>query len=144
MIDLPRVVRRLSLAVAVVACLLPAGMAQASDTVRATPDQTARLLFVAGDVRRLSRTPSGTVDTVLEKVLQQRYRDEPSLAPEDAEREIEALHDTLASDGAATSARHARHRCRATSACWRSSPACGARTRRRASGARSRASPTRR
>ena len=104
MIDLPRVVRRLALAIPAAACLLPAGMAQASDTVRATPDQTARLLFVAGDVRRLNRTPSGTVDTVLEKVLQQRYRDEPSLAPEDAEREIEALHDALASAGAATSA----------------------------------------
>ncbi len=104
MIDLPRVVRRLALALPVAACLLPAGMAQASDTVRATPDQTARLLFVAGDVRRLNRTPSGTVDTVLEKVLQQLYRDEPSLAPEDAERDIEALHDALASAGAATSA----------------------------------------
>jgi hypothetical protein len=104
MIDLPRVVRRLSLAIPVAACLLPAGMAQASDTVHAAPDQTARLLFVAGDVRRLNRTPSGTVDTVLEKVLQQLYRDNPSLAPEDAERDIEALHDTLASAGAATSA----------------------------------------
>jgi hypothetical protein len=89
----------------VAVCLLPAGIghAQGPDTFRATPEQTARLLFVAGDVRRLNRTPSGTVDTVLEKVLQQLYRDDPALAPEDAEREIERLHDTLAANGAATS-----------------------------------------
>jgi hypothetical protein len=49
------------------------------------------LLFVAGDVRRLSRTPSGTVDIVLEKVLQEEYRDDAGLAPADAKRDIETL-----------------------------------------------------
>ena len=50
---------------------------------------------MAGDVRRLSRTPSGTVDTVLEKVLQELYRKDPTLAPEDAKRAIDALDAAL-------------------------------------------------
>ena len=54
------------------------------------------MLFVAGDVRRLSRTPSGTVDIVLEKVLQQLYRDDPNLDPDAARGEIETLGGGLA------------------------------------------------
>src|SRR4051794_19814093 len=84
---------------------LPAGSAHAAtaQTAHATPAETAELLFVAGGVRRLERTPSGTVDTVLEQTLQQLYRQEPALAPEDAEAEIRALSDALGAGGAATS-----------------------------------------
>src|SRR3954453_14385398 len=65
--------------------------AQTPSTLQASPAQAARLLFAAGDVRRLSRSPSGTVDIVLEKVLQQEYRDDPALAPDVAESDIETL-----------------------------------------------------
>ena len=77
--------------------LAPASVAsaQAPATVHASPAQASQLLFVAGDVRRLSRTPSGTVDTVLEKVLQELYRKDPTLAPEDAKRAIDALDAAL-------------------------------------------------
>jgi hypothetical protein len=95
---------RLALALVVGACLLPAGSAHAqASTVRATPSEVSRALFVAGDVRRLSRNPSGTVDTVLEKVLQQLYRENPELAPEEAQADIQRLGDGLAAAGAATS-----------------------------------------
>src|SRR3954464_8781814 len=83
-------------------CLLPTG-ANAATEARATPAETARLLFVAGDVRRLDRAPSGTVDTVLEQVLQQLYRDDPALDPADAQREIGALRTALDAGGRATS-----------------------------------------
>lgn len=105
MISLPRRFYSVLWALVPAACLLPAGAAhaQTSATVRATPGEVSRALFVAGDVRRLSRNPSGTVDTVLEKVLQQIYRDDPELAPADAQHDIEGLKDALAAAGAATS-----------------------------------------
>src|SRR6185295_18313062 len=78
-----------------------AARADAADAVYASPAQVRQALFVAGDVRRLGRNPSGTVETVLERVLQQRYRDEPDLAPESARREIDGLRDSLARAGAA-------------------------------------------
>jgi hypothetical protein len=85
--------------------LLPAGAAHAATpaSAHATPAEAAQLLFVAGGVRRLERTPSGTVDTVLEQTLQQVYRDEPELAPDSAEAEVRALYEATASGGAATS-----------------------------------------
>src|SRR3954467_6013499 len=82
-------------------CLLPTGANAATDA-RATPAQTAQLLFVAGDVRRLDRAPSGTVDTVLEQILQQRYRDDPGFEPADAQREIDALRAALNTGDRAT------------------------------------------
>ncbi|HEY6891027.1 MAG TPA: hypothetical protein VI300_24705, partial [Solirubrobacter sp.] len=103
---LPNAHRRIFLiGVAVAAGLFPAAAARADadDVVRASPAEVSQALFVAGDVRRLSRNPSGTVDTVLERVLQQRYRDDPSLEPEEARRSIESLRDGLARAGAATS-----------------------------------------
>ncbi len=60
--------------------------------------------FVAGDVRRLSRTPSGTVDIVLEKVLQEEYKLDPGLAPDQAKRDIESLSAILSSDPKTTAA----------------------------------------
>jgi hypothetical protein len=87
----------LSAAVAVLAAaalsIAPVSVAGAQDasTVHASPRDAARLLFVAGDVRRLSRTPSGTLDIVLEKVLQEEYRNDASLAPADAKSDIETL-----------------------------------------------------
>ncbi|WP_028062941.1 hypothetical protein [Solirubrobacter soli] len=83
-------------------CLLPTG-ASAATEARATPAETAQLLFVAGDVRRLDRAPSGTVDTVLEQILQQLYRDDPALEPADAQREIGALRAALNGGDRATS-----------------------------------------
>ena len=90
--------------IAVAASLAPAGVAraQAPATVHASAAEAAQLLFVAGDVRRLSRTPSGTVDTVLEKVLQQLYRQDAALAPEDAKRDIETLDDALETPATST------------------------------------------
>ena len=97
-----RTLRRCGVAALAAVCLTPAGAAHAATTtVHASPAETSHLLFVAGDVRRLSRTPSGTVDGVLEKVLQQLYRDDPGLAPADATAAIGSLRPALA--GAATS-----------------------------------------
>src|SRR3954470_5829545 len=75
------------------AVLIPTAAARADETntVKATPAQVSQLLFVAGDVQRLSRNPSGTVDTVLEKTLQQLYRDDPALAADAAVQDIERL-----------------------------------------------------
>src|SRR3954454_15847526 len=75
------------------AALAPAATARAATptTVHASPAEVSRLLFVAGDVRRLSRAPSGTVDTVLEQVLQAEYRSDPSLDPADAAADIDGL-----------------------------------------------------
>jgi hypothetical protein len=75
------------------AALVPAATAHAapSASVHASPAQIGRLLFVAGDVRRLSRSPSGTVDTVLEQVLQAEYRADPGLDPSDAAADIDGL-----------------------------------------------------
>ena len=52
-----------------------------STPVHLTSAQVTRTLFVAGDVGRLSQIPSGVEDVVLEKVLQQLYADNPTLAP---------------------------------------------------------------
>src|SRR5262245_58752875 len=82
------------LSVLALLCLLPTGARAATET-RAPPAETAQLLFVAGDVRRLDRTPSGTVDTALEQILQQLYRDDPALDPGAAAGEIRALRDAL-------------------------------------------------
>src|SRR3954464_3655898 len=69
----------------------PTPHAATPGTVHASPAEVSRLLFVAGDVRRLSRAPSGTVDTVLEQVLQAEYRSDPSLDPADAAADIDGL-----------------------------------------------------
>ena len=101
---LPRIVAAAGASVALFALSGGAAHAATPASAHATPAETAQLLFVAGGVRRLERTPSGTVDTVLEQTLQQLYRDEPELAPDTAEAEIRALSDALASGGAPTSA----------------------------------------
>src|SRR4051794_17256116 len=79
-------------------CLLPTGASAATDA-RAMPAETAQLLFVAGDVRRLDRAPSGTVDSVLEQILQQLYRDDPALDASTAQQEVSSLRGALG-DGA--------------------------------------------
>src|SRR4051812_32576646 len=84
--------------VAAVALAAPSAQAQTPATVHASPQEAARLLFVAGDVRRLSRTPSGTVDVVLEKILQEEYTLDPALAPDEAKRDIETLSEKLSHD----------------------------------------------
>src|SRR5699024_6932566 len=61
-------------ALLVVGALAPsAGAAPVSTStpVTASPAQVAAQLFVAGDVARLGRSPSGTESIVLEQVLQQ-------------------------------------------------------------------------
>src|SRR4051794_32238843 len=75
------------------AAVVPAATAHAAQaaTVHASPSEVGRLLFVAGDVRRLSRTPSGTVDTVLEQVLQAEYRADPGLDPAAAAADVDGL-----------------------------------------------------
>ena len=84
--------------VAAVALAVPGvASAQGSAPIHASPSQAAQLLFVAGDVPRLSKAPSGTVDIVLEKVLQQEYRDDPALAPGDAAQDIRTLSGKLGS-----------------------------------------------
>jgi hypothetical protein len=74
--SLPRIVAAAGASAALF--VFPTGAAQAATpaSAHATPAETAQVLFVAGGVRRLERTPSGTVDTVLEQTLQQLYRDE--------------------------------------------------------------------
>src|SRR3954471_12839672 len=96
--------RLLPVAVLAALALAPAGVAHAQGTVHASPPEAQRVLFVAGDARRLSRNPSGTVDTVLEKILQALYRDDPTLAPEDAKRDVASLRDALGSTPASTPA----------------------------------------
>ena len=90
--------------VAAVALAAPSAQAQTPATVHASPLQAARLLFVAGDVRRLSRTPSGTVDIVLEKVLQEEYRLDNSLAPDQAQSDIRSLSAKLSTDARTSAA----------------------------------------
>jgi hypothetical protein len=65
--------------------------------VHLSPAQVAQTLFVAGDVGRLSQIPSGTEDVALEKVLQQLYLDNPTLAPGQAVSDIQGLESTLSS-----------------------------------------------
>src|SRR3954470_8821546 len=81
------------------AALVPAATAHAAApaTVHASPAEVSRLLFVAGDVGRLSRTPSGTVDTVLEQVLQAEYRFDPALDPAGAAADIDGLRSSVGS-----------------------------------------------
>src|SRR3954468_883952 len=100
-------IRPLALSAAVMrasAIASPSAQAQTPATVHATPQQAARLLFVAGDVRRLSRTPSGTVDIVLEKVLQQEYALDPALAPDQAESDVKSLSAKLSTDAKTSAA----------------------------------------
>src|SRR3954463_6660295 len=82
-----------------VAVLAPAAAARAATptTVHASSAEVSRLLFVAGDVRRLSRAPSGTVDTVLEQVLQAEYRLDPGLDASDAAADIDGLRGAVGS-----------------------------------------------
>jgi len=89
-----------------VAALAPAAAARAATpaTVHASPAEVSRLLFVAGDVRRLYRNPSGTVDTVLEHVLQAEYRLDPSLSPDQARQDIDGLQTALAGQDATSTA----------------------------------------
>jgi hypothetical protein len=77
-----------------------AAPATTSTPVTASPAQVAGQLFVAGDVARLGRAPSGTESIVLEQVLQQLYTDNRRLAPGDAVEDIQGLQGTLAAGGA--------------------------------------------
>ena len=90
--------------VAAVALAPSNARAQTQATVHASPVQAARLLFVAGDVRRLSRIPSGTVDIVLEKVLQEEYDLDPALAPDQAQSDIASLSARLGNDARTSAA----------------------------------------
>ncbi len=65
--------------------ILPAARARAEAPIAVSPAEVSTSLFVAGDVSRLSKVPSGTEDVILEKALQQLYADEPSLDPAVAE-----------------------------------------------------------
>lgn len=65
--------------------------------------QVAQTLFVAGDVGRLSQTPSGTESVVLEKVLQQLYMLNPTLPASQAVADIQGLQATLSSGSRAIS-----------------------------------------
>jgi hypothetical protein len=99
--DYGAMIRPIALSAAVVAAVAlaaPSAQAQTPTTVHATSQEAARLLFVAGDVRRLSRTPSGTVDIVLEKVLQQEYGLDKTLAPDQAKSDIQSLAAKLSTD----------------------------------------------
>lgn len=96
----------LGLLTAVLTVLLPAGAQAAaapSTPVNASAAQVAQLLFVAGDVGRLSQIPSGTEDVVLEKVLQQLYIENPTLAPAQAVSDIQGLQGALSSGSSAVS-----------------------------------------
>ncbi len=74
-----------------------------STPVHLSAAQVAQTLFVAGDVGRLSQIPSGTEDVVLEKVLQQLYTDNSTLAPSQAAAGIQSLQATLSSGSQAIS-----------------------------------------
>src|SRR5436309_3366332 len=88
------------------ATLAPTTTARAATpaVVHVSPAQVSRLLFVAGDVRRLSRAPSGTVDTVLEQVLQAEYRNDRSLSPDAAAADITGLRAAVGSGHTSTAA----------------------------------------
>src|SRR5262249_31466342 len=95
---MPSLPRLAAVAVALAAAALaPAATARAAtpSVVQASPAQIGRLLFVAGDVRRLSRHPSGKIDTVLEQVLQAEYRSDPTLPPGEAAADIGGLRAAL-------------------------------------------------
>ncbi len=103
---------RIKLALAAVAATLAstlaiAGVAQAASSpstpVHLSSAQVAQTLFVAGDVGRLSLIPSGTESVVLEKVLQQLYANNATLAPSQAVSEIQGLQGALASGSQAIS-----------------------------------------
>ncbi len=85
------------------ACFGAAAARAATTPVTATPAQVAAQLFVAGDVGRLSTVPSGTESLVLEKVLQQLYANNPTLAASDAVTDIQGLQTALSSGAAETS-----------------------------------------
>src|SRR3954464_12071379 len=82
----------------------PTPHAATPTTVHASPAEVSRLLFVAGDVRRLSRAPSGTLDTVLEQVLQAEYRGAPGLDPAPAAADVAGLRTAVGSGHTATAA----------------------------------------
>jgi hypothetical protein len=80
-----------------IALLAPAAArANAEAPVTLHPPEVSSALFVAGDVNRLSKVPSGSEDVVLEKALQQLYADEPALAPASAEEYIHDMQAALA------------------------------------------------
>ena len=81
-----------------------AGAVPGNTAVTASASQVASELFVAGDVQRLSQEPSGTVDVALEQVLQQLYRDNPTLPVGDAVSAIQNLEGAVSGAGAAGSA----------------------------------------
>jgi hypothetical protein len=105
---MPPLLRPLAVAAALAALALTAPVAARAaappTTVHASPAELSRLLFVAGDVRRLNRNPSGTVDTVLEHVLQAEYRLDPSLDPATAQSDIDGLRTGLAAQDATSTA----------------------------------------
>ena len=96
-----------ALAATLASTLVIAGVAQAtaspSTPVHLSQAQVAQTLFVAGDVGRLSLIPSGTESVVLEKVLQQLYTDNPTLASSQAVTDIQGLQAALASGSQAIS-----------------------------------------
>ncbi|MBV8953801.1 MAG: hypothetical protein JO179_06675, partial [Solirubrobacterales bacterium] len=65
--------------------------------------QVTQTLFVAGDVGRLSRIPSGTESIVLEKVLEQLYVFNPTLSSTQAVSDIQGLQAALSSGSQAIS-----------------------------------------
>lgn len=90
----------LALAAVALALIAPAGASAAADPstpVQASAAQVARFLFVAGDVGRLTQIPSGTENVVLEKVLQQLYTENPTLASSRAVSDIQGLQAVLSS-----------------------------------------------
>src|SRR5690349_14943971 len=103
---MPSLPRLAAVAVGLAAAALAPATARAATpaVVHASPAQVSRLLFVAGDVRRLSRAPSGTVDTVLEQVLQTEYRTDPSLSPDAAAADIAGLRSAVGSGHTSTAA----------------------------------------
>lgn len=74
-----------------------------STPVHLSAAQVAQTLFIAGDVGRLGQIPSGTEDVVLEKVLQQIYTDNSTLAPSQAVADIQGLQSALTSGSQAIS-----------------------------------------
>src|SRR3954447_15889913 len=97
---MPHLTRLAAVAAALaVAALAPTATAHAAapGPAPASAADVGRLLFVAGDVRRLSRAPSGTVDTVLEQVLQAEYPRDPGLDPAEATADVDALRAAVGS-----------------------------------------------
>jgi len=94
----------LAAATALAACLflLPVAQAHAETEASVTvgPAAVSQALFVAGDVARLSKVPSGTEELVLEKALQQMYADEPELEPAVAKSYIGEMQALLSSSSA--------------------------------------------